>query len=236
MGDTPGWVANTGGIKGLCGHDKRRHIMAGVDSLMDARSLARLSDLMILLHRSDVDLELKDEDGYTLLHRSVKTAGFEGRYGIVVIDILLEYGASPFTLNNAGHTTMYTAVRHNNTDIIHTLHRRGVDANLACTRFGTTPLHAAAIGSYVDVVKLLLDIGVDQSRRDHQGWTALDIAREAVRFRDIRATENGQLDSQLADRHLVLQMLELRDRRLAFAMSTIDSINPDALRLILDAM
>ncbi|KAJ1466872.1 ankyrin repeat-containing domain protein [Baffinella frigidus] len=112
------------------------------------------------LNHGHVDLELRDIRGQTLLHEAVRD-GYE-----TVMEKLLEYGANPFTLNDAGETTVHTAARRNNPDLVLRLIGLGVDADLASTLHKTTPLHMAALYGCVDVIRILIEYGVDQSRTD----------------------------------------------------------------------
>ena len=56
-------------------------------------------------------------------------------------------------------------------------HRAGVALDLVDESTGRTALHEASIYGHVEVVRALLDHGLDKGRRDRWGSTPLDLAR-----------------------------------------------------------
>ena len=225
----------------------------------------KINDMVRFLRRGGVDLELRDRLGNTVLQAAINK---NGRMGYGVIDKLLEYGANPFIMNDSGETTIHLAANYNNPDLVSRLIDLGVNPDLACTRHGITPLHVAAINGCVDVVRLLINHGVDQSHKDpgmdceicqRGGWTALDYAREHIRFHDLRITGrfpklfhlfavyiHRKWDTQAKARYQIEKMLKVAevgiDKKLAFAMghntrlgegSMLAKIDPDVMWLIL---
>jgi ankyrin repeat protein len=213
-----------------------------------ACSWGNINDMVRFLDRGNIDLELRDKRGNTALQTAIYD---DGRMGYGVIDTLLAYGANPFTMNDSGETTIHMAANYNNPDLVSRLIDLGVDENLACTRHGITPLQVAAINGCVDVVRLLINRGVDQSHKDpgmdceicqRGGWTALDFSREMIQHHDLRGTE---WDSRSEARYQTMEMLMVAEKKLAFAMghntrlgegSILNGIDPDVLRVILDAV
>ena len=203
--------------------------------------MQHVDDMIRFLEDGDVNLELRGKNGNTLLHDAV---GGHGPLVNAVVDTLLHYGANALTINDHGETTVHTAAHTNNPVLVHKLIRLGVNADLACTRCGATPLHIAALNSCVDVIQVLIDSGVNQSHRDpamdsetcqREGWTALDFAREMIRVHDLRVTGrfpelfhlfalyvHRKWDSKAAARYQTVKMLEVAevhtDKMVAFAM------------------
>jgi ankyrin repeat protein len=67
------------------------------------------------------------------------------------------------------------------TDILRYIERRGRDipislidagVDVSAHRYGSPPMHLAAAGGYLYIVKLLIDAGADVSVRDSRGRTA----------------------------------------------------------------
>jgi hypothetical protein len=223
--------------------------MPWVYTLADACEFGRIND-MVQFMRGGVDLELRDRFGNTVLQTAVKQNRPNAYLSLCVFDTLLAYGANPFTINDSGENTVHSAARYNNPDIVHRLIELGVDAKLAGTRHGTTPLHVAALGCCVDVIRILLHHGVDQLHKDpgmdceicqRGGWTALDYAKEMIRHHDLRGSD---WDGRSEARYQTMEMLRVAEKKLAFAMghntrlgegSILHGIDPDVLRVILDA-
>ena len=244
----------------------RLHKMPWVNTFQHACSMGNIREMVLLLNRGHVDLEMRDVHGETVLQRAIHQ---NGTNACGVIDKLLEHRANPFTINDHGENTLHAAANHNNPGLVRKLIDLGVDADLVCTRHGITPLHIAALYSCVDVVQLLIECGVDQSQKDpgvdnemcHRGgWTALDYARENIRFHELRMTGkyprlfhrfasyiHRKWDGESRARHETVMMLEVEElhnaNKLAFAMghhqrleenSMLGPIDPGVLRLILE--
>ena len=222
--------------------------MPWVYSFADACELGKINDMVGFLKRGGVDLELRDRLGNTVLQTAVNN-NIPNAYS--VFDTLLAYGANPFTTNYSGENTVHSAANYNNPDIVHRLIELGVNPKLAGTRHGTTPLHVAALGCCVDVIRLLINHGVDQLHKDpgmdceicqRGGWTALDYAREMIRHHDLRGSDR---DGRSEARYQTMELLRVSEKKLAFAMghntrlgegSILHRIDPDVLRVILDAV
>ncbi|XP_077399815.1 ankyrin repeat and sterile alpha motif domain-containing protein 1B isoform X5 [Vanacampus margaritifer] len=85
------------------------------------------------------------------------------------------------------HTPLHLAARNGHRSTAQTLLEAGMDVN--CVTENGSALHEAALFGKMDVVRLLLDSGIDTHLRDSQGRTALDILREhpAVKSQQITA-------------------------------------------------
>lgn len=66
--------------------------------------------------------------------------------------------------------------------------------NTAYAQNGNTPLHVAALNGYTDIARLLLEQpGIDTTRTNNNGKTALDLAREKSFEEIVKLLENKQL-------------------------------------------
>lgn len=95
-----------------------------------------------------------------------------------VIDLLIENGADIFHTDHAGVSVFDVAVTYNNLALIELLINRGFDVNHATRQSGFTPLMGAVCYGRVEVIKKLLQMGVDVESRDAYGLNALDFARK----------------------------------------------------------
>ena len=75
--------------------------------------------------------------------------------------------------NKLGATPLHVASRNGSNKILEYLSGFDVNFNLQDNGGGTL-LHAAITGNQVDTLKLLLELGVDSSLKNKQGYTALD--------------------------------------------------------------
>uniref|UniRef100_A0A8C6KXP8 Ankyrin repeat and sterile alpha motif domain containing 1B n=4 Tax=Nothobranchius TaxID=28779 RepID=A0A8C6KXP8_NOTFU len=74
------------------------------------------------------------------------------------------------------HTPLHLAARNGHHTTIQTLLEAGMDVN--CVTENGSALHEAALFGKMDVVRLLLDSGIEASLRDSRGRTALEILKE----------------------------------------------------------
>ena len=75
--------------------------------------------------------------------------------------------------NKLGATPLHVASRNGSNKILEYLSCFDVNFNVQDNGGGTL-LHAAITGNQVDTVKLLLELGVDSSLKNKQGYTAID--------------------------------------------------------------
>jgi ankyrin repeat protein len=174
-----------------------------------------IDQLVFRLENGHDDIEARDHLGYTPLH----VAAHRGLADAV--NVFIDHGADVHTLSDSGHSTLYSAASNGHAAVVGILHANGVDAELAESTYMSTPLHLAAFGSHIDVVRMLVDFGVDQSKTDDEGRTALDYALLQYE-RYAKYPENGQFQHNLARSMEVVDILNeaefMKQRRLAFAM------------------
>ncbi|KAB8339216.1 hypothetical protein FH972_022150 [Carpinus fangiana] len=123
----------------------------------------------LLLKRSDVDVNSRDEHGWTPLHSSA----FEGHEGVVKL-LLQRSDVDVNSREKDGWTPLHHSIDKGHKGVVKLLLKRGdVDVN-SRDEEGWTPLHSSALGGHEGVVKLLLQRSdVDVNSREKDGWTPL---------------------------------------------------------------
>ena len=116
-------------------------------------------------------------EGATVLMRAVKAGDFD------VMRLLVDSGANPaFGMTNGSNPVLILAALRGNTDkVIATLRlftEKGASLNGAVKRGGDTALHVAVKASNNPLVRALLELGADQTIKDSNGKTPLDIAKD----------------------------------------------------------
>lgn len=125
-----------------------------------------------LLKTSQLDINQKMEDGYTLL----MLAAFTG--DLKLTNLFLSHGASPDVKNQGGSTALKLAALQGHAPIAHLLVKNGATSDLKDDK-GFTPLMYAAMNGHLATVKVLLDNGADPTLKSAKGGnTAADFARE----------------------------------------------------------
>uniref|UniRef100_A0A8C6KQL0 Ankyrin repeat and sterile alpha motif domain containing 1B n=1 Tax=Nothobranchius furzeri TaxID=105023 RepID=A0A8C6KQL0_NOTFU len=95
------------------------------------------------------------------------------------------------------HTPLHLAARNGHHTTIQTLLEAGMDVN--CVTENGSALHEAALFGKMDVVRLLLDSGIEASLRDSRGRTALEILKEHP------APKSQQITALIQDKKILLQ-------------------------------
>ena len=123
-----------------------------------------------------------DKSGDTALHRVQSK-----EKGVKVAKLLLSH-REPISVdqtNHEGKTALHLAVGLGNIQMIECLLAHGADINAQTQTTGRTPLHQAVETKRVEVVPLLLSKGADFSTRDRGELTALDLAREMPKNKEM---------------------------------------------------
>jgi len=95
-----------------------------------------------------------------------------------IIDLLIENGADVNHTDNEGVSVFDVAVTYNNLTLIERLITSGFDVNHPTRQSGFTPLMGAVCYGRTEVIKKLLELGVDVHARDAYGLNAIDFARK----------------------------------------------------------
>jgi uncharacterized membrane protein YfcA len=180
------------------------HALASNEELFAAIEQGKELAAEGLLARGRAQLEARDEDGETPLHRAVE----KGMKGLVqallragaslrarsghgetalhyaalhedpsFADILLRAGADPLARNDEGESPLFWAALAGNLPTAQRLVESGADANVADIR-GSLPLHGAAEGGYEEMVDFLVPLTRDPAAPNRLGKRAEDYARE----------------------------------------------------------
>jgi uncharacterized protein len=116
-------------------------------------------------------------EGATILMRAVKANDFDAMHN------LLAAGANPaLGMTNGSCPVLVLATLRGNTDkviaMLRTLAEKGANLNAANKRGGDTALHIAVKAGNNPLVRALLELGADQTIKDSNGKTPLDVAKE----------------------------------------------------------
>jgi ankyrin repeat protein len=144
-----------------CSHGSRN---PSFDFLCDSIDAFDVHDVRQAL-AGTVDLNARDPDGNSALHRAAR---FEGRAEIV--RLLIEAGASVNARNASDETPLHQAAGRRCSEYVALLLESGADPN-ARDRFGQTPLFLSDADQ--PTIRLLLAAGADVNARDADGQTPL---------------------------------------------------------------
>ncbi|MBU3636335.1 ankyrin repeat domain-containing protein [Polynucleobacter sp. es-MAR-4] len=126
----------------------------------------KVTDLLLSIPATDVNLANKSGENPLMM------AAFDGDFPTVKV-LVLEKKAS---VNKPGWAPIHYAATNGHLQIVEFLMANGAKVN-ALSPSETTPL-MMAIGSGNDqLIKYLLDNGADLSMRNHEGYTAIDVAQ-----------------------------------------------------------
>ena len=114
----------------------------------------------------------------------------------LVIDLLAGNKALATLLSRDGWTALHLAAFFSHADAARELLNRGAIVNARSTNaMKNMPLHAAAAGRSLPVVKLLIERGADLNARQHGAWTPLHAAAAAGDLEMVSALVDGGADT-----------------------------------------
>ncbi|MDE0357057.1 MAG: ankyrin repeat domain-containing protein [Gammaproteobacteria bacterium] len=125
--------------------------------------------MRLLLASSGTDIDARDENGWTALHRA-SARGLESQSQVV--RLLLKRGANPHVNDRRGKTPLHVAGSWGNAISVRSLLEAGSDPN-AQDDDGKTALHHAMEFGNGDVARQLLDGQADVNAKDAEGGTPL---------------------------------------------------------------
>jgi ankyrin repeat protein len=140
---------------------------ANIQILPGVVAYCKREDIELLIRRG-ADVNGRDRHGNTALHNAAVFGKSDN------VRALLEHGADPNRTNNQGTTALLRAAGSFlfTPEIVTMLLRRGANPK-ARDNQGKTALHYAVLGNRSDVMKQLLDLGLDPNSTDQHGDTPL---------------------------------------------------------------
>ncbi|MGB8467516.1 MAG: ankyrin repeat domain-containing protein [Candidatus Babeliales bacterium] len=115
-------------------------------------------------------------EGKTLLHIAAESGSLR------MIQLLLDSGANINALDDYGYSPFHRAIEKLNTKVVNFLIEKGADIYAPAGTNKLTPLHIAAKGNWlvlgdrIEMIKILLNAGVQLTGRDREGKTPYDLA------------------------------------------------------------
>jgi uncharacterized membrane protein YfcA len=146
------------------------HSALASEPLFTAISQHREGVALELLAEKAADVEARDANGDTPLHRAVET-GMQK-----LTRSLLAAGADPHARTRNGETALHLAALHVELEFTDLLLGAGADPKLQ-NADGESPLHWAALSGHIVVVQRLLARGADRRAKTRDGQTARDFAQ-----------------------------------------------------------
>jgi ankyrin repeat protein len=146
-------------------------------------SLGRGHKITPRLLREDADVDVRDNDGTTPLHRANLTPlhWVSKQCHLEMVHVLVEYGANVDSRDNYNCTPLHWASHQGHPEVVCFLLGHGVDAD-ARDDDNYSPLHWASQRGHLEVVRALtehgIDKGIDVNARDHSNWTSLHAASQ----------------------------------------------------------
>jgi len=123
--------------------------------------------------KSGGDLEDTNDTG-----ESVLACALRARCDMDVLMLLVDNGADIFDFDDEGVSILDMAITYDNLEMVEYLIKEGINVSKSTRRSSFTPLMAAACYGRVEIAKILLKNGADQSATDTKGFTAIDFARK----------------------------------------------------------
>lgn len=144
-----------------------------MSELIDASKIGDGKKVKELLE-TDININIKDDDGYTALTHSVY-----GGY-LKCVKLLIKKGANVNIKDNNGYTALMEATTHGYIEIVKFLLENDADPNIRDNK-GYTALMIAADTENPEIVKVLLEKGADPNIINNQyNTTALKIVSDII--------------------------------------------------------
>ena len=159
------WVLFTKGIDAR-GWELRRRKFSHSCNFYKVCGEGDLDIVRAMVERTQVELENRDELGWTPLHQ----ATWKGH--LSVVQYLCEQGANKEARSDHSWTPLLYAAQYGHLAVVQYLCEQGVDEEVRDID-GQTPLNIAAWNGYLPVVQYLCERGADKEARDRFGRTPL---------------------------------------------------------------
>ncbi len=145
---------------------------------------SRSGRLVRVLLRAGADLEARVHNGGTPLSGAASTDD------VRVLHALLEAGANIEPRNDSGSTPLLGAVLGGNIRAAMMLLEYGADLHARCEHH--TALSLAALGGHTEMIRFLIERGLDVNEATPDGFTVLDSAQIGVHFRLDQAQKQAE--------------------------------------------
>ncbi|MBI3583277.1 MAG: ankyrin repeat domain-containing protein [Nitrospinae bacterium] len=132
-------------------------------------------DIVELLIKNAADVNLKTNDGNT----AFTFASYNGH--VEVVDILKKSGVVPIKYQDP---EILKAAFFGDVNTLRALLKKGVSPNTTSIVGGETPLMYAIGRNHIECIELLLEFGADVNRKDSNGHTAIDVAKNKPNMLD----------------------------------------------------
>ncbi|RYP60561.1 hypothetical protein DL769_008049 [Monosporascus sp. CRB-8-3] len=130
---------------------------------------SRSPEILGCLRKAGADIDMRDTNGETLLHKHV-TSG-----DVPMVRFILSLGADPNLTDDSGRSPLHAAVADGGREIapemVKRLRKKGANMN-AQNSLGQTALHIAVLWGRADVVHMLCQSGADLNIADETGTSA----------------------------------------------------------------
>lgn len=128
-----------------------------------------------ILLDNGADVDARDNDGCTFLHRRAYGGGGGRNEDLDLIKLLLEYKADISIVDEDSVTPLHLACARGRPKIIEFLVEQGAAIEVVDSK-GATPLHHACFHGTVDIIAFLLSKGANIEARTKKGQTPLHFA------------------------------------------------------------
>ncbi|XP_041134296.1 caskin-1-like [Polyodon spathula] len=152
---------------------------------------------MKMLLKSGSSVNSQSDEGQIPLHLAAQ----HGHYG--VSEMLLQHQSNPCIVDNAGKTPLDLACEFGRVGVVQLLLSSSMSAALLEPKPGettdpnsTSPLHQAAKNGHIDIIRLLLQAGIDINRLTHAG-TALHEAALCGKTEVVRLLLDNGINAQV---------------------------------------
>ena len=159
--------------------------------LFDAAKTGDTGAVKLLLDQG-VDMNVKDNDGWSALHYAAIYAHTK------TVKFLLDQGVDINATDNYGRHALHFAAIYAHTETVKFLLDRGVDINVK-NNDGRHALHYAATYGYTKTVTFLLDQGVDINVKDNDGKNALHYAADRGQTETVKFLLDRGVDINVKD-------------------------------------
>ncbi|RYO98916.1 hypothetical protein DL764_006949 [Monosporascus ibericus] len=130
---------------------------------------SRSPEILGCLRKAGADIDMRDTNGETLLHKHIASAD------VPMVRFILSLGADPNLTDDSGRSPLHAAVADGDLEVapemVKRLRKKGANIN-AQNSLGQTPLHVAILRGRADVVHTLCQSGADLNIADKTGTSA----------------------------------------------------------------